>query len=227
MPIGNLAEWAVAIATILLAAVAVFQDWIRSWIFAPALRPSIVTAPPDCVWVPIIDPYGGIANTVHARVLISNHGRATALNVEVYARELRRLNQAGTWDRVLTFPPMNLTWADVGGPQVSSIAPMTAKHCDLGHIFDPARRPWLEQEKNPNLVLQPDQTTFSVATVALPNHRGNIIPPGTYRLDVVIAAENATARHATISIDFNGVWYGNEAAMLQNGLHLEILNPIQ
>jgi hypothetical protein len=94
MPIGNLAEWAVAIATILLAAVAVFQDWIRSWIFAPALRPSIVTAPPDCVWVPIIDPYGGIANTVHARVLISNHGRATALNVEVYARELRRLNQA-------------------------------------------------------------------------------------------------------------------------------------
>lgn len=38
-----------ATGTIILAAVAIFQDTIRGWVYHPTLRATIKTGPPDCV----------------------------------------------------------------------------------------------------------------------------------------------------------------------------------
>jgi len=40
-----------------------------------------------------------------------------------------------------------------------------------------------------------------------PNHHGHIIPPGTYRLDVLVPAENATPKHKIVEIVIAGPWY--------------------
>lgn len=44
-----IAEWVVAVGTLLVAGVAVFQETIRGWFYQPKLRVSIKTEPPDCV----------------------------------------------------------------------------------------------------------------------------------------------------------------------------------
>src|SRR5450755_1028384 len=111
-----LADWLVAIGTLVLAAVAVFQDTIRSWFYRPSLCVSIKTAPPDCVSVPFTNKDSGefIADCIYMRLRIENTGNATAKNCEVYAQELRRQRADGAWERVSAFPPMNLKWANIG-----------------------------------------------------------------------------------------------------------------
>lgn len=223
---GTVADWVVAATTIVLAAVAVFQDWIRSIVFAPRLRVLLRTEPPDCVWVPFATPQGGfISDTIHVRLYVENIGHSAATDVEVYAKELRRLDAAGRWQRVETFPPMNLTWADVGGIHIASMAPQTGRHCDFGHIMDPVQRDRLNilNEINPSLRLFASQTSFKFALAAQPNHKGHIVPSGTYHLDVVVAARNARTVPATLSIMIDGRWFNTEQQMLATGIHVDVV----
>src|SRR6266571_3904500 len=46
--VNTSAEWATAIATGLLAFVAIFQDWIRGKLWKPNLSLRVRVAPPDC-----------------------------------------------------------------------------------------------------------------------------------------------------------------------------------
>src|SRR5947207_173282 len=118
---GTVADWVVAFGTLAVAAAAVFQDWLRSFIFAPELRVSLRNSPPDCVWVPFAAGRAFISDTIHVRLFVENVGYRTARDVEVYAWELRRFDPGG-WRKVETFPPMNLVWADVGGTTVTGMA---------------------------------------------------------------------------------------------------------
>jgi hypothetical protein len=107
----TLATLSIALATLILAIVTVFQDWLKSWVWHPALRASARTAPPDCIVLPmirlthqtifpgstgstVIDPTSPIieetANYFFFRVLIENTGSEPARNVEVYAKQLLR-----------------------------------------------------------------------------------------------------------------------------------------
>ena len=216
---GTIADWVVAATTIILAAVAVFQDWIRSVVFAPRLGITLRTAPPDCVWVP----FGSGADTLHVRFYVENTGYQAATDVEVYAKELRRLGSDGRWQRVDAFPPMNLIWADVGGMHVANMAPETGRHCDLGHIMDPAFRHMVPEEFNPSLNLTRDQTSFTFALAAKPNHMGYIVPPATYCLDVLVAARNARTLRETLSIVVDGRWFTTQQQMLASGIHVEVV----
>jgi hypothetical protein len=81
---GAFANWLVAVGTIVLAAVTVFQEKIRGWFYRPAFKVSITTKPPDCVAVPFTTPDGTfLANSVHLRLWVENTGNATARNAEV------------------------------------------------------------------------------------------------------------------------------------------------
>jgi len=47
--LGTLAELLVAFGTLVVAAVAVFQETIRAWFYQPCFGVSVKTEPPDCV----------------------------------------------------------------------------------------------------------------------------------------------------------------------------------
>lgn len=221
-PWGLVADWLVAVGTLVVAAVAVFQETIRAWFYHPAFQVSARTEPPDCVAVPFTAPDGTfVANSVYLRLWVKNVGNATAKDVEVYARELRRQRADGAWERVAPFPPMNLRWANVGVIYFPSIAPDMGKHCDLGHIVDPSQRQRL-REDNPRLQLNENQTSLAFDLMVAPNHRGHIIGPGEYRLDILVAAENARPLARTVSISLRGTWDPDETRMLRDGVGIGV-----
>jgi hypothetical protein len=220
---GAVADWVVALGTLVLAAVAVFQQTIRGWFYQPCLRVSVKTEPPDCLWVPFTTPDGTfVADSIYLRLWVENAGNIMARNVEVYAKELRQKRTEGTWERVGAFPPMNLKWANWGTICFPSIAPEMGKHCDLGHIVDPAHRQQLHEDA-PRLNLTSQQTSLAFDLMAAPNHRGHIIGPGEYQLDILVAAENTRPVKRTIAISLKGTWDSDETRMLRDGVGLSIV----
>jgi hypothetical protein len=222
---GTVADWLVAAGTLVVAAVAVFQETIRDWFYRPKFRVSIKTEPPDCIAVPFNKPDGTIiANSVYLRLWIDNFGNATAKNAEVYAKELRRRRADGEWERVDAFPPTNLTWSNVRLMYFPIIAPKMGKHCDLAHIADPAQRHLLREDA-PKLGLTVQQTSMAFDLTAVPNHRGHIVGPGKYRLSILVAAENARPIERTVAISLRGSWYADEAQMLRDGVGVTVEEP--
>jgi hypothetical protein len=57
---GPAANWAVAIGTLILAFVAVFQEWIKSWFFKQILDLHIGTERPSAEKDAIQSRYGGL-----------------------------------------------------------------------------------------------------------------------------------------------------------------------
>jgi hypothetical protein len=222
-PWGTVADWLVAVGTLVLAAVAVFQETIRGWFYHPEFEVSIKTESPDCVAVPFTKPDGTfVADSIYLRLWVENVGNATAKNVEVYARELRRQRAEGTWERVGAFPPMNLKWANIGTIYFQSIAPEMGKHCDLGHIVDPVGRPLLGEEA-PKLALTNQQTSLAFDLMVAPNHRGHIIGPGDYQLDILVSAENVRPIKRIVAISLRGKWDADETKMLRDGVGVTIV----
>lgn len=221
-PWETAAAWLVALGTLVVAAVAVFQETIRGWFYHPRFHVSIKTEPPDCVAVPVSTPGGTpVADSVYLRLWVENVGNATAKNVEVYARGLRRRRADDVWERVGAFPPMNLNWANVSSIYFPSIAPEMGKHCDLGHIVDPSRRHALHEDA-PRLALTSQQTSLAFDLMVAPNHKGHIIGPGEYQLEILVAAENARPITRTVEIFLSGTWYANETRMLSDGVGVSI-----
>jgi hypothetical protein len=116
---------------------------------------------------------------------------------------------------------MNLKWANVGTIYFPSIAPEMGKHCDVGHIVDPARRHLLGEDA-PRLALTNQQTSLAFDLMAAPNHRGHIIGPGEYHLEILVAAENVHPIKRTITISLRGTWDADETRMLRDGVGVSI-----
>jgi hypothetical protein len=213
-----------AAGTIILAAVAIFPDTIRRWFYRPSLRASVQTSPPDCVKTYVSLPDGTpVANAFYIRIWIRNTGNLEARNVEVYANELLKEYANRQWERVMDFPPMNLKWSNSGVIYWPIIVPGMGKHCDVGHVVDPAHRtdPRI-QEENPKLGLAVQQTSLAFDLMVGPNTKGHIVGPGEYRLKILIAAQNARRREQTVFISLKGSWDADETRMLQNGLGVSV-----
>jgi hypothetical protein len=219
-----IAEWLTGIGTLGLAIVAVFQDSIRSLVYHPTLEASIETRAPHCNAVPLSVPIGEPVDCYYLRIWISNTGNATAKNAEVYAKALLTLRADRTWEPVGEFPPMNLKWSDINTVYWPNLVPKMGKHCDLGHIIDPAHRhhPALQRDVNPRLQLTDQQASLAFDLITAPNHKGHVIGPGEYRLQILIAAENARPIEQTISISLTGRWDTDEARMLRNEVGISI-----
>ncbi len=216
------ADWLMVFGTLVLAAVAVFQDTIRGWFYHPRFHVSAKTEPPDCVGVPFTTPDGSfVADSIYLGLRVENVGNATARNVEVYANALERQRADGSWERVGAFPPMNLKWAHLNTVYFPSIVPGTGKHCNIGHIVDPARRHLLHEEP-PSISLTSEQTSLAFEVVVAPNHKGHIVGPGTYCLEILIAAENARPLCKAIEILLQGKWYSDASQMFRDGVGMRI-----
>lgn len=70
---GSVADWVVAIGTLIVAIVAVFQESIRGLFHYPKLWITADTKPPHCVSVPITNAFGyPIAVRICLRIWIEN-----------------------------------------------------------------------------------------------------------------------------------------------------------
>ena len=231
---GSATVWTAvqALASIAVVIVAVFQDRIRSWVWAPRLELEFGNRPPDAHAIPIVfereDHFRPNRSSTHVidafyfRVRVRNSGRAPAQQVEVFARALRRSSD-GRWEPVLEFVPMNLTWSHIGGLYFPFIVPGMDKHCDLARIVDPAGRDQTSYDKNPWLKLKNDQCSLAFTVIAESNNRSYIVGPGDYQLDVEVAAANATRVRRTMRIRVHGVWFRDEERMLRDGVKMTMI----
>jgi hypothetical protein len=210
-----------AIATLLLAIVAAFQDRIRGWIMRPRLQLSVKMSPPECNKTKITTEYGydpdGI-DCYYLRIRISNKGNHPATNVQIYASELYRLADDDSWSNVDHFMPMNLKWSHIDQPVMPIIHRGMDKLCDLGHIIDPSwRNNFPLDEPNEDLIRDPSlvsKTTLSLDLEVIPLTFSHIILPGTYKLKIMIGSTESKPITKYIKIINIGTWHENELLFL-------------
>lgn len=232
---GSVADWVVATATFLAVVVALFKEDITQWWRRPKLVVSIALEPPHChqttlnCTVQRTDLTFAQAKCYYFRVWVENLGKTRATHVQVFAAKLLRRTADGSFQEDNHFLPMNLRWAHAhprgpnGGHEVyaDGISPSMGKHCDLGHIIDPANR----VECNEGLPgLASTNAVFALDLEFPPNTRSHLLGPGTYQLELRIAAANAVPVTKRLEIAVTGDWFPDELRMFRDGIGMRVLS---
>lgn len=226
----HMADWLVAIGTLLLAFIAIFQDKIRSWAWGASLDCDIETTPPDC--------HRTISRTrnneteffsFYYRFKIWNKGSVSARNVEVLVVDFSR-KDGNSFKRIEAFPTDNLRWSTifdyVSGGAVPKryceyISPDTYKYCNLGHIHDPKFRASLPGENSPSLAVASGEAIFCMDVHFMSNNLYYLIGPGEYRVRIKVGAENAKTIDRSYLLKISGKWFDDETRMLNEGVSIE------
>jgi len=95
------------------------------------------------------------------------------------------------------------------------------KHCDVGHIADPQNRAELSEDLDG---VPKASTIFSLDLEVNPNTKSNLLAPGTYRLELQVAAANSAPVERVVEITVTGQWFADERKMLQDGVGLRVVS---
>lgn len=234
MELGNLAQWVAAAATLLAVLVALFKTEIVSWWRRPILDVSIFLEPPYCHSTTLHYTVQRTALTYaqaqcyYFRLWVQNHGKTRAERVQVHAAKLFRKVADGSFREDKHFLPMNLRWAHGhsrepgGGPEIyaEGISPRMGKHCDLGHVTDPQSRAELGEALDG---VPQGNTIFALDLEVNPNTKSNLLAPGTYRLELQVAAANSAPMQKVVEITVTGQWFADERKMFQDGIGLRVI----
>lgn len=213
------AAWAAAIANLLVAFVAAFQESLRRWRHHPQLDLQLHPGRPDCQRIDIPVMPGGDASAFYLRLRVHNRGNLTAEHVEVYLGELLEFRD-NAYRPCAWFLPMALTWAHTGLPFSDYISPDTYKHCDLGRISDPAaRHPHFPDDDLQAGVGRPILHLF--LQVHPVNGRDNLLP-GAYRLVVTVAAKDMPSSRWHLALTVPEQWIADEQVMIRERLRLAL-----
>lgn len=230
--IGTWGQWAAATATFLAVLVALFKDEFLRRCRRPRLTVSIELGPPDCHKTKLnyeiqrVAPTWVSADCFYFRLWVRNLGKTRAEQVQVFAAKLSRKSADGLFKRVDAFLPMNLKWShgrpDSDGPEIfaQGISPMMGKHCDLGHVVDPRYRKDLGEDLSD---VPAEKTIVALELEFPPGTRSHLIPPGTYRLELHIAAANSTPITKILELTTTGEWFPDEAKMFTDGLGITVI----
>ena len=93
--------------------------------------------------------------------------------------------------------------------------PKMGRHCDLGHISDPARKAATGDEI-PDVAAE--KTIFHLELEIKPATGSHLLPPGYYRLELRVAAANARPITKTLEINHTGQWFIEEDKMFDEGV---------
>lgn len=235
MELGTVAQWASATATLLAVLVALFKAEIVGWWRRPVLDAFVLLEPPYCHSTILRYEVQRTALTYAAaqcfyfRLWITNRGKTRADRVQVFAARLFRKTADGSFKEDRRFLPMNLRWAHShsrepgGGPEVyaEGISPDMGKHCDLGHITDPNYRAELGESLEG---VPATDAIFALDLEVSPNTKSHLLSPGTYRLDLQIAAANSRPVNKQVEVTVTGKWFSDEQKMFHDGIGLRV-NP--
>jgi hypothetical protein len=67
------------------------------------------------------------------------------------------------------------------------------------------------------------QTLTSLDLEVKPNSLAHLLDPGTYQLDLRLAASNCQPVPVTVELSVTGRWYADEGEMLAKGIDLKVL----
>jgi hypothetical protein len=212
------AEWFAAAGTILLAFVAVFQQWLQQLVVRPRLNMDARVARPDSEknqWTIGADVY-------YFRLAITNDGNDAAHDVQVYLEDVQQRKLDGKYEAVERFSPMNLLWTHIGSPTRPVILPkMPPLYCDLVHICDPKLKT-ATQEDLPEA--GKDETVLGleleVKVKAPPRY---LLEPGAYRFRLKLAASNCKPRDYLLEVIANGKWFDDQDKMFSDGFGMRLL----
>jgi len=210
-------QWFVAFGTLVLAFVAVFQEWLRRLVSRPRLQLSAVVSPPDCHKTKL----SMGADVYYFRLRVENTGNAAARDVQVYLASVERQRADRQYEAVDRFVPMNLMWAIIRQTTLPILLPdMPPRYCDFAHITDPQQRRSVA-ETLPGIG---DNSAILVLELEVnPNNKGYLLEPGEYRMGLKLAAENHPVRDYALEVNFRGTWFNNENEMLREGFGMRIL----
>jgi hypothetical protein len=234
---GHVADWAVAFGTLILAFVAVFQQWLQGMIVRPRLQLDARVARPDAEktrWnIPsgTRDPMAGEdeiagrstggADVYYFRLAITNTGNSAARDVQVYLSGLERFRADKKYEPVQRFSPMNLKWAHVGTTTRSVLLPKVPPvFCDMAHIADPTTRIFTGEDLQG---VPRDQTVLGLDLEVKSFSRGHLLEPGTYLFQLTLAASNHSPRNYKLEVFFPGKWFDDQNKMFSEGFGMRLL----
>ncbi len=213
---GTLAQWFGGSATFLAVLVALFKEQVLRFWRKPKLKVSIALSPPDCHKTQITRlPDGFSADCYYLRLWIENFGKTRAETIQVFVAKLLRKSADGRFREVEDFLPMNLKWAHGGEVFAPGISPTMGKHCDLGRLIDPQDHKQFGDDLEG---MQDNQTILALDLEFLPATKSHLIRPGTYQLQLKIAASNCAVVNKTLELTITGSWFPEENRMFREGL---------
>jgi hypothetical protein len=228
---GTVGQWVAGMITLLAVLVAIFKDAYFDWWRRPILDIRILGHAPDCAkaLVYIVNKATGDAldraDCYWLRLWVSNVGRRGAEQVQVYLASLSKQGSGGAYQPVPGFLPMNLLWAHSrpGEPEVfvKGIASTMGRHCDLAHVVEPAKSEAFGAD-HAHAVL--GQCTAILDLEAPPAIGSARLIPGTYRLELWVAASNASRITRTVELTLRERWSDDAAEMFGERFTARILH---
>jgi hypothetical protein len=218
---STLAQWFSAFGTIAAVVLVLFKDLLLAWIRRARLVASCTNKSPWTARVPytvtrIAD--GAIlwsGNAFWVRVRVENVGRTRAEKVQVYASSLARQGADGKFENIPSFLPLNMKWANLPsgwqGAILDGISPKMAAFCDAVAICDPANPQWSKPEGTP-----PNTTVGQLQLEAFIGQE--MLPPGTYKVELRIAAANVKPINKILIFKHTGSWLPDEVEMRRDCL---------
>ncbi|MFQ6131630.1 MAG: hypothetical protein ACE5R4_06310 [Armatimonadota bacterium] len=209
-----------AVATFAAVIVALFQERIRQCWLRTKLGVPQDGRNPVSELMSWRDPRGDAeVACCYVRLRVGNIGKRPAHNVEAFAAALQEERADGGWAPRRAFLPVGLQWTHVDRTYLPVIHSGTEKLCDLAYVLDPDKRALYPGHELAGI---PEQKRGLLSLACSPKPRQlpqmHNLPPGKYRLKVLIAAANAATVETTVEINLTGEWRSGEADMLREGL---------
>ena|GEM_PF-429350 len=241
MEAGSWTQIAATIATLMAVGAALFKEKIIGWLYPPKLIVSAKMSPPDIDKIPDVRMFmsGGISitapspismssiDTYFLRLWVQNVGRSKAENVQVFAAKLERKIAGDSFEPVDSFLPMNLRWAFGSETPThaetfaEAILPEMGVHCNLARIAVPAHRKKLGDD-HPEA--KEGQTVMVLQTELRPTNHINVLKPGTYRLELLVAGNNCKRKSWIVELVLTGEWFDDKERMFREGVRMRVLD---
>ena len=220
-------QWIIAIGTAVLAILALFQDFIRSWLKTPSLEVTTGSCTPFCKKLLFIRPDDPQkkAEGYALRIRVKNTKpflriKSRAEKVEVFALRLLKKQTDGSFQTVQEFEPRNLIWSH-SFHSLADISPEMERYCFLGRLVKPENRhnfPDFDVES-----YNMNETCLRIDVDIARHTKEHIIPPGTYQIECLIGAVNTKAFKKIFEISISGEWFDDEVKMYERGMTIKMI----
>ena len=221
MTSSEAAGWTAAIATFLAVIVALLKEELMALWRRPNLAARAHLSPPDCHKTEITvtnQQTGTIIDRwpcYYLRIWVENTGNVRAEQVQVFVSRLLRKHADGTFKEERQFLPMNLRWSHTGEVFTSGISPKMGKHCDVGHIIHPGKAATATHTVP---AVPSGKAVMGLDLEVAPNTGTHLLGPGTYRLELRLAASNSPPVLKTVELTLTGDWFDDESRMFTDGV---------
>jgi hypothetical protein len=194
------------LAVVPLSLLAIFQEQLKRWFFAPKLKIVFSLGQPFCSKTPLNITHSEkskVTKTItteafYFRIGVLNEGKSQAKLCEAFIAELQEF-KSGQWQGIDYFQQVNLKW-DCGKPDIPYIDINPSKIRRLviiGHIF----------KQGPGLDIDETKQFHLDYAYLIGGYQPRYLDAALkYRFNLIIAAENAEAISHRFEFEWSGVW---------------------